>query len=460
MPLQQDALAEFIADLLLESGLPPSVVDLELLLPLQACQWRVLMPAPDGSIVSPEDLRHRQPELGWPWPLPEAYLAMDSGVDPGQDQLLVGTGRLVLQAWVAVIEAADLCLQRVDWLLAASRRGLLTRLGDPTGDLVWLLQQGRGWRLLVLRDGLPELDRSLPAEAFQESVQELLAAWQQHAGRSATPLRWWITASAEEKEAVALWCSPAAGGVLQTSLLSLALPQEGPGADQPSGLDLLEERRRELGLPAAPVSHRPARDLLIRGGYWGGGLLLVSLLLMALMGWWEGQQTRALETLLPVEARVTWAESRLRRMGATTAALRKDNTRLAEQLVAVRSGSALLEQLRRVTPQGLQLQSLRVQGTVIQLSGEALASGDPGPLERINALVLALQALPMSAANGVKVVKVTRSGDGKDQLAALGFSLTWALDPAVRPSLAELRALGADGMAERYLQLKRAGMAL
>jgi len=163
---------------------------------------------------------------------------------------------------------------------------------------------------------------------------------------------------------------------------------------------------------------------------------------------------------MPVEQRVTRAESRLRRLRSTTTALRKNNTRLAEQMVAVPSGSALLEQLRQVTPAGVQLQSLRVQGNAIELSGEAQAALDPGPLERINALVLALAALPISEPDGVKVVKVTRSGDDGGPMQAVTFSLTWGLDPAARPSLATLKALGADGLVRRFQLLQQAGVAL
>jgi type IV pilus assembly protein PilN len=81
-------------------------------------------------------------------------------------------------------------------------------------------------------------------------------------------------------------------------------------------------------------------------------------------------------------------------------------------------------------------------------------------LERINALVLALAALPMSAADGVEVVKITRPDADKERPAALTFSLRWTLDPAARPSLAELEALGADGLAARYRLLQQAGVAL
>lgn len=243
-------------------------------------------------------------------------------------------------------------------------------------------------------------------------------------------------------------------------MLALALPDQAPITAAASSIDLLQERRQELGLAVAEAGELPTRPLLLRGSLVGGGVLLLTLLLLGAMGWREAEQARALAALLPVEARVTAAESRLRRMRARTAALRKDNTRLAEQLVAVRSGSALLEQLRRVTPGGVQLQSVRVQGDAIQISGEVAAAMAPGPLERINALVLALAALPMSAADGVEVVKITRPDADKERPAALTFSLRWTLDPAARPSLAELEALGADGLAARYRLLQQAGVAL
>lgn len=460
LPLQREALAEFIADLLLESGLPPTVVDLHLMLPLEAGQWRLLEPPAAGRLGSSDDLRALQPELGWPFPLAEAYLALESPETAGGEQVLVGTERMLLQAWVAVIEAADLRLQQVDWLLAAARRQLVVRLGEAGGDLVWLLQQGRGWRLLLLRHGLPELDRYLPAGAeLEHQVQQLLAAWQHQGGASTQPARWWITAPQEARQQQLAWC-PWAEGEGQPSLLALALPDQAPITAAASSIDLLQERRQELGLAGAEAGELPTRPLLLRGSLVGGGVLLLTLLLLGVMGWREAEQARALAALLPVEARVTAAESRLRRMRARTAALRKDNTRLAEQLVAVRSGSALLEQLRRVTPGGVQLQSVRVQGDAIQISGEVAAAMAPGPLERINALVLALAALPMSAADGVEVVKITRPDADKERPAALTFSLRWTLDPAARPSLAELEALGADGLAARYRLLQQAGVAL
>ena len=176
------------------------------------------------------------------------------------------------------------------------------------------------------------------------------------------------------------------------------------------------------------------------------------------MAWWEGQQTMQLEALLPVEQQVLATEGKLRRLKARTATLAKDNKKIAKQLVAVRSGSALLEQLRRITPQGIQLKDLTVNDNAIKLSGAVQGDGRPGPLERINALVLVLGELPQTQADGVKVVKVTR-GD-KDDASTVNFSLTWALDPAAKPSLKILQDLGAEGMAARLRLLEREGVEL
>lgn len=478
LPLQRDALADFIADLLLDSGLPPRVVDLVLILPLEACHWRLLRPPGAGLFTRVADLRSLQPDLGWSLPLADVTLALESqdwsAVAATQDaaeqlQLLVGTERLLLQAWVSVIEAADLQLLRVDGVLAAARRQLLTRRqarGETcAGDLAWLMQQGNGWRLLLLRDGWPELERSFAGDALPSAVQEVLEAWACHAGGAEGPRGSWITAAADAwdvaREALAGWSAENAGGQGLDTLVSLVLPDAGSDAEAPpAGLDLLDERRDELGLASEEADATPPRALVLQGGVWAGGVVALAVLVLGLMAWREAQQAQQLELLLPVEQRVTRAETRLGRMRATTAALRKNNTRLAEQLVAVRSGSALLEQLRRLTPEGVQLQMLRVKANTIELSGEAQALGDPGALERINALVLALSALPMSAAEGVKVVKILRAGEAQGPLTAVSFSLTWELDPEARPSLAALKALGADGLAERYRLLQRAGVAL
>ena len=67
------------------------------------------------------------------------------------------------------------------------------------------------------------------------------------------------------------------------------------------------------------------------------------------------------------------------------------------QLVAVRSGSAFLEQLRRVTPQGVQLRSVSVDASGTTLSIKVVAQS-PEALERLNAFGLNLEDLPAVSA--------------------------------------------------------------
>ena len=222
-------------------------------------------------------------------------------------------------------------------------------------------------------------------------------------------------------------------------------------------VDLLQERRIELGLPAQPAPFVPTRLLLRRGALLGGVALLVSLVLTAVLNWRGQQQQQQLEALAPTAQRLTTAETQLRRLSRKTAAVNKETIRTAQQLVAFPGGSPLLEQLRRVTPIGVQLQELSVGEAQIQLSGRVQIGDNPGPLERINALALSLSQLPITREEGVKVVKITRE-DGDDP--AVSFSVEWALNPKVRLSLIQLQELGAIGLAERYRLIEQRGVKL
>ena len=222
-------------------------------------------------------------------------------------------------------------------------------------------------------------------------------------------------------------------------------------------VDLLLERRIELGLPAQSVPFVPARLLLRRGALLGGAALLISLVLTAVLNWRGQQQQQQLESLAPLAQRLTAAEAQMRRLRTKSAAVNKETIRIAQQLVAFPGGSPLLEQLRRVTPVGVQLQELSVGEAQIQLSGRVQIGDNPGPLERINAFALSLSQLPMTREQGVKVMKITRE-DGDDP--AVTFSMEWALNPKVRLSLVQLQELGAIGLAERYRLIEQRGVKL
>ena len=119
MPLQREAMAELLADLLLDHDLIDAQV--ELLLPLAGVHWRVL----DG--IEPGQFEQVKPALAdLPWPLQpqESYTALTSlgtaeGSVPGSSvTVALGVTRLQLQAWIDVVDQADLVLRRVDWCLS------------------------------------------------------------------------------------------------------------------------------------------------------------------------------------------------------------------------------------------------------------------------------------------------------------------------------------------------------
>ena len=214
--------------------------------------------------------------------------------------------------------------------------------------------------------------------------------------------------------------------------------------------DLLQQRRLELGLPLqqAPVSS--LLSLVLKGGI--GALVLVMLVLLTLLGLQHRQQVvqAEIDALNPVERRVGDAKARLRTMTSRRSALEQQTQSIAEQLVAVRSGSALLEQLRRVTPQGVRLVSVDANPSKLLIKGESQGTD---AFERINALDLNLEALPGMLLDGTTVVKAQADKQGR-----IAFSLEAKLDPAMKPTPGHLRALGAEGLARRLELLRDEGL--
>ena len=229
----------------------------------------------------------------------------------------------------------------------------------------------------------------------------------------------------------------------------MALPPSAEAAD------LLRERRRELDLPAGPEPLRPARRLLMIGSAGGALLLLLSVLALVWLQFQKGALEQQVTALEPIEQRVNRARQRLQSLRQRTKDVTGNTTRLASQLVSIRSGSAFLEQLRRVTPAGLQLLSVSVQPNQLILSGVAESEGDTGAFERINALALNLEALPAVPLEGVTVEKVNT-----DDAGLADFNMRVAIDAAVQVSPEALEQLGADGLARRYQLLVERGVDL
>ena len=214
--------------------------------------------------------------------------------------------------------------------------------------------------------------------------------------------------------------------------------------------DLLQQRRLELGLALEPAPVPPPLSLLFKGGM--GALVLVMLAVLTLLGLQHRQQQVQVEVdaLNPVERHVGDAKVRLRAMSSRRSTLEQQTQSIAEQLVAVRSGSALLEQLRQVTPQGVRLVSLNANPSKLLIKGESQGAD---AFERINALDLNLEALSDMLPDGTTVVKAV--ADNEERIA---FTLEAKLDLAMKPTPSYLRGLGAEGLARRLEVLQVTGV--
>ena len=216
--------------------------------------------------------------------------------------------------------------------------------------------------------------------------------------------------------------------------------------------DWLRERRLELGMPPDPAVHQPLGQLLLKGAVLGSLLVLMPFALLVVM---ENQQRRLeaeVLALVPVEARVGNAETRLNSMAQKRSALTAQTKRIAAQQVALRSGSALLEQMRQVTPQGVRLLSVAALPSKLIIKGEAEGSD---AFERINALALNLEAQDELSVDGTSIVKATTNDNGR-----VDFSLESVIDSSVRSTPERLRDLGAEGLARRYELLREQGIPL
>ena len=214
--------------------------------------------------------------------------------------------------------------------------------------------------------------------------------------------------------------------------------------------DLLQQRRLELGLPLDPAPVPLPLSPFSKGVM--GALVLVMVPVLTLLGLQHRQRLvqSEVDALNPVERRVGDAKARLRTLMSRRSSLEQQTQSIAEQLVAVRSGSALLEQLRQVTPQGVRLVSVDANPSKLLIKGESQGTD---AFERINALDLNLEALPDMLLDGITVVKAQADKQGR-----IAFSLEATLDPAMKPTPGHLRGLGAEGLARRLELLQDQGV--
>ncbi len=191
----------------------------------------------------------------------------------------------------------------------------------------------------------------------------------------------------------------------------------------------------------------------------GAGIGTVVVLIVLIVYWQLLNRERALQQtvarLTPLEQRLAKARSRLQKATISAAKLEQDTAKITAQLVSLRSDSAFLEQLRRVTPGGVKLQSVAVQPDQLSISGLAEPSSVAGGLEQINAFALNLESLAAIPIDGAAIQKAETSS-----AASTAFSLRVRVDPAIKPTPQQLRDLGALGLAARFELLKQKGLPL
>jgi len=222
-------------------------------------------------------------------------------------------------------------------------------------------------------------------------------------------------------------------------------------------VDLLRQRRLEVGLPGDRSRTKPAWQLMLVGGLLGGALLLPAVGLQLALGYRDSKVAMQLKQLNSLPSRVHALEDQLKGAQAGAKTLEASNQGLANGLVNVSSGSALVANLFQLAPSGVELKEASVVGAVLSLKGGV---NDPGAFQRVNALQLQMAYSPMFQPDSVKVLKVSRQL-GKTVLAPgqVSFELVSAfktLDPGAK--LKQLQRLGASGMARRLEILQAAGV--
>ena len=485
IPQNGAALGDFIGDWLLELGLVACQV--EAVLPVAVCQWRVVTwPFDDHPDDPLQALRQLQIDLGESLKLEQSYLdwqPLPPGPGSQARALLVAAPKPVVQAWQEVFAVAGVSLQRLIPAQLQQWRALQPLWGDNATSEHWFVELGdQRSRLWLVVDGVPVADWPLPAcssgagpdPAWAEALTRCQLFWRQQAGSQGqqdppAPQHWYWYGGPEsggpELGGSELWEQPLAALVQPWPLERVLLSDRVSGWDPATyGMDLLQETRGDQpGQAALAPDWRPP---LWRGAAIGAALVAaMGLVAGGLVAIQAGSQAE-IDRLLPVQALADGLQARLQSERRRLRLLQRGNQAVADGLVAVRSGSALLEDLRRRTPAGVQLTEVKVEPASLHLKGRAT---DSQAFARINALQLALQASPLFQPDGVQLVKANRdeavagagtaAGAGARGRQPVLFELTAGF--AERPVLLDgeqLRALGADGMAQRLLLLQRAGV--
>jgi type IV pilus assembly protein PilN len=228
--------------------------------------------------------------------------------------------------------------------------------------------------------------------------------------------------------------------------------------------DLLREKRLELGLQEPAEAGRLYRQSLLRGLTIGSALLGLALGAAGLVALRSAMVSSALANLSSVEGEVAQFEGSVRSEQAKLAQVGQANGALVRGLLAVRSGSALLRDLQRRVPQGIQLTEAKAQGAGAELVLKGVAD-EPQPFAAINVLQLQLKRSPLVDPAGVVLRKASREqqeGGSEPGPRLVSFELAVRFRPAntISPQAEKrlLEELGSQGLARRLTLLQKEGL--
>lgn len=234
-------------------------------------------------------------------------------------------------------------------------------------------------------------------------------------------------------------------------------------------LDFLREKRESQGLPSM-AQMLPSRAALIRLGCLIGGSLLLGVMVMTGLLWLQHEANKGnAQKVDETKRQLKSARERSEQLEGRFKQVNGANRKRAADLSTLRSSAALLSELQLRTPDNVQIRSVQLSDSALQIKGLAL---EPMAFSRINALQLQLKQSPLLAKD-VSIIKVERLpvitkplpvDKGAKPLAlftptSVAFEINAPLAVLLpQEKAAVLRVLGAEGMASRLELLHREGL--
>ena len=232
-----------------------------------------------------------------------------------------------------------------------------------------------------------------------------------------------------------------------------------------SNFDLLRERRAQLGEPEPDLSN-PLRPLF-QGAILGGLFLGITLAATGLVFFLSRAIADEIRQLSGIQTRFNALQERIVKERTTRSGVEKQANDLVSAFLTIQSGSALLEDLRRRAPKGVQFTAIKVnsnQTNQVILKGLAY---EPNAFARINALQLDIKRSPLFNPDQVVVVKSMRDPQAVQSssrptmaapVAPVTFEITAGLRSNSAPALLSIfRSLGSEGMVVRLQKLQSEG---